>query len=112
MPVRKNDPSVAIRHFTDCLVLGVPFVLAIAAVIYGARQGRGDLSLAGMVLGIVLGIVGLIRQQRRFRRYDCPQCGARLPKSRGKKSIEFFCPDCDIIWDSGFVHSSDDAGGD
>lgn len=41
------------------------------------------------------------------RRFRCPQCGAQLPVPMKHKAsicqpLEYFCSDCDIIWETGF----------
>ena len=111
MAVRKKDPSLEKRHLKNFLVFGVPFAAAFLVAIHAHRHQRTDWFIAAVVVGFVIALVGLVRQERLFRRYHCPQCRARLleaPRKEGQP-IEFFCSHCDIIWDSGFVES--DGGG-
>jgi hypothetical protein len=112
MPVRKKDPSLGRRHLKNFVVLGVPFTLAFLAAIYAHRQQRTDWFITAFVVGFVVALIGLVRQERLFRRYRCPQCGARLSESPRKNGqpIEFFCQHCDIIWDSGFIESEVSGG--
>jgi len=59
-----------------------------------------------------ISFVGLVTQELRFRRYRCPACHSRLAYtdiSPGTR-IEFHCPKCDIVWDTGFSATSDDSG--
>jgi hypothetical protein len=112
MPVHKKDTSLGRRHLKNFVVFGVPFALACMAAIFAHRHQRTDWFIAAFVVGFVIALIGLIRQERLFRRYRCPQCGSRLvecPRKNGQP-IEFFCQHCDIIWDSGFTES-DVSGG-
>ena len=111
MSEHKRDPSLGKRHLKNFILLGIPFALAWVAAFYALRHQRIDWFITFFVAGLGIAIVGLLRQERLFRNYRCPQCGTRLPESprKDRKPIEFFCSRCDIIWDSGFIES--DNGG-
>lgn len=109
MPVHKTDRSFARRHFTNFVAFGVPFVLVFLFAIAAHQRGRTDWFVGACVVGFVIGLVGLVRQQRQSSRYHCPECGALLPCSQQQgeeKRIQFHCTRCDIIWDTGTMEGS------
>jgi hypothetical protein len=111
MPTLKQDRSLMKRHFRDMLLLGVPFGLIIIGMVCGLRWFDSmPVFIGGFVLGVPLAIVGLVRQERRFRRFRCPTCGTMLQRSgpgeRGAP-IRFTCTACDTEWDTGFCEGSD-----
>lgn len=103
MPVLKPDRSVRRRHFRELLLLGVPFVGALML----AFTANGF--WVGSSLAVVLGLVGLYRQERRLRRSACPTCRAALRREQGKPGdpITFVCSACDTEWDTGLREGSD-----
>ncbi len=109
MPTRKLDPDFKRRYLANALIFGVPFLAAWAGGFYfdDERWQLGSALTAGAIA-----LVGLVRQERMFRRYRCPSCGERLPQSpcETNQPIEFFCPRCDVIWDSGMARG-EPAGG-
>lgn len=109
MTIRKRDTMIGKRHFWNFLLFGVPFAAAFLFVIYADRHDRIDWCVAAFAVGLGVGLVGLIRQERLFRRYCCPDCGGRLenPSRRPGEAIDYVCPRCDVIWETGFFESSD-----
>lgn len=97
------------RYLWNSLSLGVPLIAAILVMYYAHQHGRMDLFIAAWVAGFGRGLIGLIRQERLFRRYACPDCGGQLenPSRSPGEPIEYFCPRCDVIWETGFFESSD-----
>src|SRR4051794_8265220 len=112
MTVRKKDPSLGRRHFKNFALLGVPFTFIFLAAIYAHRHQRMEWFIGLLAVGLIIALIGLVRQTRLFTRYRCPQCGAALPESTRKNGqpIEFFCGRCDVIWDSGFIESEVSGG--
>ena len=109
MPTRKQDCTVVRRHLRNFLFLGAPFVGAFLAAIYAHRHGRMDWLIAAFVVAFAIALVGLIRQERLFRHYRCPDCGDRLanpPRKPGER-IEYLCSRCDVIWETGFSEEND-----
>jgi hypothetical protein len=102
MPVHKTDRSFRKRHFANFVTFGVPFVLVCLFAIHAYQRGRSDWFIGACAVGFVVGLAGLVRQQRQSSRYHCPQCGTLLPYSpHGKeKRIQYLCARCDIIWDT------------
>ena len=105
MPVHKPDRLFRRRHSINFVAFGVPFVLVGLFAIYAFRQGRSDWFIGACGIGFVVGLAGLIRQQRQSSRYHCPQCGSLLPYSpQGEqKHIHFHCTHCDIVWETGMM---------
>ncbi len=110
MTVRKTDPRLRRRYFWNFLLLGLPFAAAFIAGVAAHLQGRIDWFIAFFVVGMVIVLIGVLRQERLFRRYHCGDCGAALEYKRREpgERIEYYCPHCDTIWDSGFSESSGD----
>ena len=111
MPTLKQDRSLMKRHFRDMLVLGVPFGLIILGMVCGARWFDSmPVFIGGFVVALPLAIIGLVRQERRWRRFPCPSCGKMLHRDvRGKPGdpITFVCTPCDTEWDTGFRNNTD-----
>jgi hypothetical protein len=65
----------------------------------------------GFAVAAVFGVLGLVRQERRLRRFPCPACGEILapsePRVKGSR-LTFPCMPCDTVWDTGFVTDPDD----
>ena len=103
MTVRKRDPRLVRRHLIVTTIFAVPFLLCFASV---WRYGWSWLTFT---IASVIAMVGLVLQELRFRRYRCPDCGSVLPYIAGARGarIEYVCARCDVIWNSGFIDSSD-----
>ena len=89
MPTRKQDLMVGRRHLWNFLFLGAPFLGAFLVAIYAHQRGRMDWLIAAFVVGFAIALFGLIRQERLFRQYRCPDCGDRLanpPRKPGSGS--------------------------
>jgi len=108
MPVHKTDRAFGRRYLGNFIVFGVPFVLVCVFAIAAHHRGRTDWFVGACVAGFLIGLVGLIRQQRQSSRYRCPECGALLSYSpQGKeKRIQYHCTRCDIIWDTGTMEGT------
>src|SRR5688500_4040949 len=106
MPTLKQDRTLRKRHFRDMLLLGIPFAVALLCAFAGVwwlESIPGFFCAFGV--GAVLGIVGVVRQERRFRRFPCPTCGTVLDRSdagEDGRPIVFECKPCDTVWDTGF----------
>jgi hypothetical protein len=105
VPTRKHDKTLRRRHFGITTLLALPLFICFAVgwmtpYFWPAAIGFG-----------VVALVGLIIQERRFRRYHCPDCGALLPYTPAAPGsrIEYFCQRCDIVWDSSFVEPEKDS---
>lgn len=109
MPVHKTDKSFHRRHFINFVAFGGPFVLVCLFAIAAYQRGRTEWFVSACVVGFIIGVAGLMRQQRLSSRYQCPQCGARLPYSPqgDDKRIQFHCARCDIIWDTRMMEGSE-----
>lgn len=107
MPVLKQDRTLRIRHFREVLLIGLPFAALVGDVLF-VRIESTAVFVAALSAAALLGGVGLWRQARRFRRFDCPTCGAVLRRTRGKPGgrISFVCVPCDTEWDTGFQEST------
>ena len=109
MPQLKRAPSVMRFHFRNLLVLGLPFAAAGAGFVYFLDKGHPAVGVALGLIGFAIAGVGLFRQERNFRRMECPGCHRKLSRAPGKpgERISFVCLPCDTEWDSGFQESSD-----
>ena len=111
MPALKQDRTLMKRHFRDMLVLGLPFVLIVGLMVFGARWFDSPaVFVGGFAIALPLAIAGLVRQQRRWRRFPCPGCRTMLERDPGGKPgdpITFVCKACDTEWDTGFQNNSD-----
>jgi len=111
MPTLKQDRTLRKRHFRDMLYLGVPFVLVLLVGAGGFWRFQSMFLFgASFIIGVPLAIVGLVRQERRWRRFPCPGCGTVLHRDPGGKPgapITFVCKPCDTEWDTGFQNNSD-----
>ena len=92
---------------TDMLIIGLPFVFILLAGI--AEHVPDDWFLYWWATGAVIAVVGLVRQIRRFKFYNCPDCSKQLVNDKlvAQKPITFTCEKCKTSWDSGFIHSVD-----
>jgi len=101
------------RHFRDMLYLGVPFLLILLLTAVGmTRLESAAIFVAGFLIDVPLGIVGLVRQERRSRHFGCPSCGTMLHREPGAGNdgdpVTFVCTPCDTEWDTGFRVSRGD----
>jgi hypothetical protein len=110
MAVRKKDPSLQGRQRKNFLMLGGPFAILVLLGVFFCRTLTSWFLV--FVAAAAVGLTGFLREVKLFRRYRCPQCGARLPECprQDGQPIEFFCQDCDVIWDSGFIESEVSGG--
>lgn len=107
MPTLKKDPQVMRRHFKNLLVLGIPFVATLGGGML-LMEKSPPIGVGFWLAGFAIAVVGLVRQERNFRRYACPTCGQALRRETGKpgERISFVCLPCDTEWDTGFQESS------
>ena len=110
MPVRKKDPLLGNQQRRNFVVFGVPFAVLVLVGVFFCRTLTSFFLV--FVPAAAIGLAGFARETKLFRRYRCPQCGARLSESPRKNGqpIEFFCQHCDVIWDSGFIESEVSGG--
>ena len=103
MTTRKRDSRIGRRYRWNSLLFGAPFLAALSIAFYAHHHGRTDWFIAAWVVGLGIAVTGFVRQQRLFRRYSCPDCGGRLenPSRRPHEPVEYFCPRCDVIWETG-----------
>lgn len=97
-------------HLIEFAVLGVPFLSVLAVLIFGSPKGSPQTVL--FVMGGLIAIVGLVRQQRRMSRHRCGGCGARLRRQRTSAGtpITFTCEACRVVWDTRFIEGGDGGG--
>jgi H+/gluconate symporter-like permease len=111
MATLKQDRTLMKRHFRDMLYLGVPFLLLLLGMVLGSYWFRSPVCfIVGFVIAVPLAIVGLVRQERRWRRFPSPGCGTMLHREVAGKPgdpITFVCKPCDTEWDTGFRTGSD-----
>ena len=109
MTVRKRDNLIGKRHLRNFLFLGAPFAAAFLTALYAHQHGRMGWFIRAFVVGCGIALVGLIRQEKLFRRYACPDCGNRLerPSLKPGEPLEYFCSRCDVIWETGFFEAND-----
>ncbi len=105
MPTRKKDLRLRRRHYGVTTLLALPFLVCFALAWSTSHFWPSAIGCG------VIAVVGLILQERRFRRYHCPDCGALLPYTPAAPGarIEYVCPRCDVIWDSGFMEPEKDS---
>ncbi len=96
-------------HFLNVAILGVPFLAALAGGMHFVMLDHAGIAVALWGLGLAIGIVGLVRQERNLRRLECPTCRQLLRRGTGKpgERISFLCQPCDTEWDTGFQESTD-----
>jgi DNA-directed RNA polymerase subunit RPC12/RpoP len=106
MPLPKPDASFGRRYLVNYVAFGGPFVVTCLVGLVAFQRRWIEWSIGIWVVGLVIALVGVVRQQSIMTRYLCPQCRAVLPRvpmsEEGDKGIRFHCPDCDIIWETGF----------
>ena len=109
MPTRKLDPAIHEHHHRDLVRFGIPFCIIFLLAIFAHQSEYIAWFVVLVVVDLAIALLAVVRHQRLFRRYHCPDCGRRLqpPSRESGKPIEFYCSECDVIWDSGFVESSD-----
>lgn len=109
MAIRKRDPVTGRRFFWNAVFTGIPFTAIFLFALYAHRQGRMDWFYTAVAIGMGVIWVGVVRQRRWLRPYHCPDCGKVLEKPCGSPDgyIEYLCPDCDVIWETGLAKSSD-----
>lgn len=109
MTTRKRDSMIGRRYFRNFLFFGAPFIGALLFAFHAHQHGRIDWLIAAFVVCLGTGLTGLVRQERLTRRYSCQDCGGRLenPSRRPGEPIEYLCPRCDVIWETGFFESKD-----
>jgi predicted RNA-binding Zn-ribbon protein involved in translation (DUF1610 family) len=105
MPITKQDRTLRRKHFAATTVLAVPFLALLAFGWWDGTRRGGHWFWVVFAIGAAMAIAGLILQQRRFRRFHCPDCGRRLQdaeRPRGAR-VTYHCPHCDVVWDTGFI---------
>ncbi len=120
MDVEVHVDQTAYRRHRRGMLLGlVAFVLYLPAVILiltfmaavlgreAAERYAGAIALASLVALMATMCWGT----RDSLSYRCPRCGRRLPRvvprGRSEPTIHYHCADCRVIWDLGWVWSSD-----
>jgi predicted RNA-binding Zn-ribbon protein involved in translation (DUF1610 family) len=89
------------------IVFFLTFIPAVAAFFYGCwslhREGRFSRPALAVFIGCIL--IGIVVNTAMLRRFRCPNCGMRIRKplrTRGEgTAVEFHCPQCESVWDSG-----------
>ncbi|MFN4242831.1 MAG: hypothetical protein ACK4PI_06290 [Tepidisphaerales bacterium] len=103
MPDVRPLPHVARRYYPLQYVLLGLCLLSFAVVFFRAAD-RDAWFFAALAVLIVSTAGCFVSDRLLIRSIPCPQCGARLPRTRppfGKHiSVQFHCPACDIIWDA------------
>jgi len=105
MTQRKNDGAWGRWHMLQNALYVVPGFGVGALVIFG----RLSLAIGAPIVVLFVG-VGIALDAIRFNTYRCRKCGSRLaapPKwwaARSGKRFTFYCPDCDIIWETNFYY--------
>jgi DNA-directed RNA polymerase subunit RPC12/RpoP len=96
MPARKQDKRLRERHFGMTTLFALPFLVCFAFAWSRPSLWPVAIGCSAIVLA------GLVFQELRLRRYHCPDCGALLPYTPAAPyaRIEYFCSQCDVIWDS------------
>jgi hypothetical protein len=90
----------------DLAVLGLPFGgLMLLALLVREPWAM----IPAMLVGAPLAVAGLVRQLRRSSRWPCSRCGAPMRRHGVEKNgpVRFFCPPCDVVWDTGLEERPD-----
>jgi predicted RNA-binding Zn-ribbon protein involved in translation (DUF1610 family) len=110
MPKMQKIPGYAARTF---LINGVFAVIGLSffGLIWFAGNHGGGVKLWIGIAGFVgSAIAMMIIQAVRARSFHCPNCGQHIPVryrdsgpnwDKGRYRVQFVCPRCDIIWDTG-----------
>lgn len=111
MPQMQRIPGYVARTFLINGVFAVigmsSFGLMFYACIHNDFGVKFKLGIGGFI-GSVFAM--LIIQAVRARRFRCPKCGQHIPVryrdsgstwNKGRYRVQFLCPHCDIIWDTG-----------
>jgi ribosomal protein S27AE len=101
-----RDTGHGREHRKDLLRLGLPF-LAVLGLALLVRQEWAY--MLAFVAGIPLALYGMYRQMLRSVRLDCPQCKAAIGRHGDTREgpVRFYCPKCDVVWDTGYEESRD-----
>jgi hypothetical protein len=106
MPEVIRDWGLLKAHLKDVFLFGVPFVGAISLGFWFREPWA---FWVGFGVAVPLGLVGFVRQYRRFNRFSCPRCDAVLRPENERRigALRFPCTACDVIWDTGFTEGGD-----
>ncbi|MBN1997617.1 hypothetical protein JW935_08705 [candidate division KSB1 bacterium] len=97
------------------LLQNMPFfiVLALLFVIAWTHGEKQDVLFWISLFLFVAGCIGgLVWDKKRTTRFKCPQCGKliRTPvvaERKGGDPIDYYCPTCDIQWQTGLREAED-----
>lgn len=100
-----RDGGYARARRRDLVRLGIPFLVLIGLPVL-LRQ---EWTVWPAMLGVPLALAGLWRQLRRGIRWTCEQCGSGMRRHGDVREgpVRFFCPPCDVIWDTGLEERRD-----
>ncbi len=109
MSVVKKTPKVFREQLLMTLLCGVPLLGCLAYVSLMEDMHAVVHPVYVMLAVCPVMITGLWLQNRRWTRFNCPDCGQLLERSlkHDGEPLTFYCDKCDVIWDTGFIDQMD-----
>ena len=108
---RRPYPEFGKKYMARNLFLFIP--LAAVFFLMWRRWGTFDVLFFLLIGLFVAGVLfGLVWDRRRLRSFRCPQCGLAVSeptiteRAEGDP-IDYFCPACGIIWETGLREGGD-----
>jgi hypothetical protein len=110
----KLDPTFSRRFIVPLLLIfAAGAVCGGLAMLWATANGSAAKGvLPFCIIFLLMWAALLVLHSRVLKNYQCPQCGARLPRYQAEperlKEYRFSCAPCNIIWQTGLRQGDSD----
>jgi hypothetical protein len=100
------------RYIIQNLLLLFPLVILLA-ILWARWEHQDTIFWVALFLFVAVVIGGFIWDRHRLKEFHCPRCGFHIPEPtipqrRDGDPINYYCPVCDIEWETGLFEPTSD----